>query len=107
MLELLRKHDLSAWIKNEMMTRMSVKSLEFQAKKSSIDPFNEACGPQPVGQTEFHDQAAMRKLSDGDREGAIHRFDVCAKLNVTDTWCCQWVKAFRRLLQDHPNWPGP
>ena len=96
-LGLLSKHDVTAWL--------PVKSLEFHAGQA-IEQFDEACGEAPIERMEFHYQVAMRKLAEGDRESAIRHFDECAKSVITDSWCCTWARAFRRLLEDHPNWPG-
>ena len=86
-----------------MANWMPEKSLAFHAG-GTINDFDRDCGDSPIGRLEFHYNVAMRKISEGDREGAIRHFDECIQSSLIDSGYFQWAKAFRRLLVDNPEW---
>jgi serine/threonine protein kinase len=94
-LDILPERSIANWMPKE--------SLEFHTG-IAISEFDKDCGDSPVGRMEFYYHVAMRRLCEGDRAGAIEYFDLCTKSSLIDGGYYHMAKAFKRLLEENPDW---
>ncbi len=83
---------------------MPEKALKFHAG-ATIEAFEVDCGKTPIGLMTFDYNVAMRKMSEGDRVGAIYHFDQCTQSSLIDSGFYNWARMFLRILADNPKWP--
>jgi hypothetical protein len=79
--------------------------LDYTCGLISEDKLLRAARPSRPNQCEAHFAIGLRRLAEGDRQGAREHFRRCAETRVFIYWDYTWARAFLARMEKDPAWP--